>query len=93
MQSIKIDVSKIDKTALYKGAKGTYLNITTIANKEGEDQYGNHGFVVQDLGKERRQAGEKGPIIGNYREIEAASPAPKKAAPAPVQDEDDDLPF
>lgn len=95
MISVKIDVTKIDKEALYKGQKGTYLNITLMENREGRDQYDNDGFVVQDIGKERRQAGERGPIIGNYREIEVAkqaAPAARPQKPAPVQ-EDDDIPF
>lgn len=70
MISVKIDVSKIDKSALYKGAKGTYLNITLMDNQGGEtDEYGNDYWVVQDLGAERRKAGEKGPKLGNGRNI------------------------
>jgi hypothetical protein len=62
-----IDVTKIDKNALYKGKKGTYLSITLLENRDGEDQYGNHFMCVQDLGKEARQRGEKGPILGNAK--------------------------
>jgi hypothetical protein len=70
MISVKIDVSKIDKSALYKGAKGTYLNITLMDNQDGQpDEYGNDYWVVQDLGAERRKAGEKGPKLGNARNI------------------------
>lgn len=70
MTTISIDVTKIDKTALHEGAKGKYLGITLIDNRDGKDQYGNDGFVVQDLGKERRLAGERGPILGNWRKVE-----------------------
>lgn len=28
--SVRIDVTKIDKSRLYKGAKGTYLDLTTL---------------------------------------------------------------
>jgi hypothetical protein len=66
--SIKIDVTKIDKEALYRGAKGTYLTITVWPNKDGEDQYGNHASVKQDLGKDRRD--EKAPFIGNAKIIQ-----------------------
>ncbi len=70
MISVKIDVSKIDKSALYKGQKGTYLNITLMDNQSGEtDEYGNDYWVVQDLGADRRKAGEKGPKLGNARNI------------------------
>ena len=62
----KIDVKKIDKSALFKGAKGTYLDITLIESPN--DTYGNTHMIVQDIGKERREAGEKGPILGNGKE-------------------------
>jgi hypothetical protein len=69
MQRLKIDVKKIDKTALYSGAKGTYLDITLLDNRDGNDQYGNDGMIVQDIGQARREAGEKGPILGNWKWI------------------------
>jgi hypothetical protein len=72
MQSINIDVKKILKDALYPGEKGLYLNLVLHENKTGRDQYGNDGFVTQDLGKERRLAGEKSPILGNWKHIGAA---------------------
>ena len=62
---VKIDVSKIDKTKLFKGEKGTYLDITLLENKNGIDQYGNSFMVVQDVSKEERLAGVKGAILGN----------------------------
>ena len=55
MIAINIDVKKIEKAALFVGQKGTYLNLTLMDSKDGTDQYGNDGFVVQDIGKERRQ--------------------------------------
>jgi len=63
----KIDVTKIDKKALFKGSKGTYLDITLLENREGTDQYGNDFMVVQDIGKEARERGERGPILGNAK--------------------------
>lgn len=92
MQSLNINVSKIDKTALIKGEKGTYMSLTLMENREGLDQYGNAGFIVQDLGKDRRLAGERGPIIGNWKHVGTraqASPPPAQAA-AP---QDDDIAF
>jgi hypothetical protein len=94
MQRLKIDVKKIDKTALYAGAKGTYLDITLLDNRDGTDQYGNDGMIVQDIGQQRREAGEKGPILGNWKYLKAnngQAPAPKPAEQQP--DEDDDIPF
>lgn len=69
--SLKIDVKKIDKTLLFVGQKGTYLD-ATIFEKDGGvvDEYGNAGYVAQSVSKEARERGEKGPIIGNYRLIQ-----------------------
>jgi hypothetical protein len=66
--SIKINMEQIDDSALFKGKKGTYLTLTVWPNKDGEDQYGNHASVKQDLGKDRRD--EKAPFIGNARIIQ-----------------------
>jgi len=96
MQRLKIDVTKIDKTALYKGDKGTYLDVTLLDNRDGTDQYGNDGMIVQDIGKQRREAGEKGPILGNWKFIGQSAPAQAKPSPAPIAAMDDgldDIPF
>jgi len=65
--SIKIDVKKIDKARLYKGAKGTYLDLTTFIDTANEDQYGNHGFIAQSVTKEERDQGVKTDILGNCK--------------------------
>lgn len=65
---LKIDVTKFDKTAFYKGEKGTYAKISVFVNDE-EDQYGQFGTVKQDIGKERNDAGERDKIIGNVTRI------------------------
>ena len=97
----KIDVSKIDKTALFRGAKGTYLDLTLWPTPDS--QYGDDYRVTQDVGKERRAAGEKGAILGNAKIIDAgggqrtAAPAQattKAPAPTPASNQDDEnLPF
>ena len=43
--SLRIDVQKIDKSKLFKGKKGTYLDLTVALNDE-EDDYGNNGGIV-----------------------------------------------
>lgn len=98
MISAKLDVTKILKEHLFKGEKGTYLDITLIENKNGTDQYGNDYMVVQDIGKAAREAGHKGPILGNAKIREAKpaapkAPAPQHAKPAPAADLDEDVPF
>ena len=93
----KIDVTKIDKAHMFKGNKGTYLDLVLMENRQGPDQYGNDGMVVQGVSKESRNAGIKGPIIGNYRvhnahqaPAQASQPAPTKSKILPVED---DVPF
>ena len=67
--SIRIDVTKIDKTRLYKGAKGTYLDMVTFIDTENVDQYENNGFIAESVSKEERAAGVKGTILGNSKII------------------------
>jgi len=103
----KIDVTKIDKTAIHDGKKGKYIDITLMDNRDGRDQYDNDGFVVQDLGKDRRLAGEKGPILGNWKDLDggnqrqgrdvSAQEATRRTAPAATaaqaDEEETDIPF
>jgi hypothetical protein len=94
MQRLKIDVTKIDKTALYEGAKGKYLDITLLDNRDGTDQYGNDGMIVQDIGKQRREAGEKGAILGNWKWIgDRAQPAAQPTHEPSPADDSDPIPF
>lgn len=64
---VKINMDLIEQKALFKGAKGLYADITLLPNRNGQDQYGNDFMVVQDLGKEARERGERGPILGNAK--------------------------
>lgn len=75
---ISMDVTKIDKTALYESPKTgkKYLSITVLIREE-KDKYGYDGFVVQKISKERKASGEKGPILGNAKIMEWDSPNPK----------------
>lgn len=96
--SAKINVTKILKEHLFKGKSGTYLDITLMENRDGPDQYGNDYFIVQDLGKEARDRGEKGPILGNAKKrgqtAAPKAPAAKHANPQPPQENlDEDVPF
>lgn len=62
--SLKIDVTKIDKSRLFKGAKGTYLDLTVALNDE-LDQYGNDVSAWQGQTKEEVQAKEQKTYLGN----------------------------
>ena len=96
---ITIKVNKLDKTAFFKGKNGdVYCSLTVWPNKNGEDEYGNHGITKQDLGKDRRD--EQPEIIGNARIIQRKN-APRSAPPAnyeklPTRKEmgdEDEIPF
>jgi hypothetical protein len=97
----------IEANNVYVGQKGHYLELTLMDNKDGVDQYGNEGFVTVDVGKQRRESGEKGPIIGNWkhhgsksgwndRPASEATRQPsgqKPATPTQADDDCEDIPF
>ncbi len=91
----KIDVRKIKKELLFTGAKGIYLDATLLENKAGVDQYGNNFIIIQDISKEARDRGEKGPIIGNAKIVEGQSSRPKTgiAMTTSYSNSDNDIPF
>lgn len=75
---LKINWSKIDVNLLYQGEKEDFLNCALKENKDGKDRFGYDGFITQDVSKEDRAKGVKGPIIGNWKRIgepEAQRPA------------------
>lgn len=88
--AVKIDVKKISKDDLYAGKKGTYLDAILIPNKDGASDYGDDGFVVQGVTKEKRDAGERGPIIGNWRYIGQGASASGNGGNRNNQPEGDD---
>jgi len=71
--SVRVDVTKIDKERLYKGKKGTYLDLVTFVDLDNRDQYDNNGFISQSTTKEERESGVQTPILGNVRVIGNAS--------------------
>ena len=95
MISIRITREKIAKEHCYVGKNGTYCDMVLFDNKNGKDQYGNDGFVVQSVSKEARQQGVKGPIIGNWKRVgEDEKPKPAASAEKPAaEDPDQDIPF
>mgnify|MGYP003111730643 FL=1 len=63
--ALKIDVTKIDKSRLFQGQKGTYLDATIFVELDQLDQFGNSGMITQDVSKEEKAQGIKGNILGN----------------------------
>jgi hypothetical protein len=94
--SVKIDVSKIEKERLFKGEKGTYLDLTTFIDTDQADQYGNHGFISQSVTKEEREQNIKTPILGNCKVFYTGGGSGKQQAPHQQETtpfEDDSIPF
>jgi hypothetical protein len=92
MIKLKISTWKIDKSHLYEGKNGKYLNCVLFENKDGTGEYGDDGFIVQDVTKEAREAGERGPIIGNWRHLQTKGGKPSNRNNAPEGD-DENVPF
>ena len=82
----KIDVSKIDKTLLFKGKKGTYLDLNIWIN-ENPDKYGNDCSIAQKTVK-----GEKPNYIGNGK-FYTPEPVQIPVEELPPDKGDNDLPF
>ena len=59
---LNINLGKVDKGALFQGKTGTWLGMTILLKTE-RDEYGNDGMIVQDIGKDRREAGERGASV------------------------------
>lgn len=100
--SIKIDVTKIDKARLFKGKKGTYLDLTTFIDTDNPGEHGDHGFIAQSVSKEEREQKVQTQILGNCtvfytsesQQQTAAQPAQHQPAPSGnIDDFDDDIPF
>ena len=78
----KIDVTKIDKARLFKGEKGTYLDLTIWINDE-PDKYGNDIGIQQSTKK-----GDEKIYLGNGKFWDTEKTEPKEN---PIEDQD--LPF
>lgn len=64
----------LEANNVFVGKNGAhYLDLTLMENRDGRDKYDNDGFCTVDVGKERRQAGEKGPILGNWKDLDGGS--------------------
>jgi len=67
----KIDVSKIDKSKLFAGKNGTYLDVTIWIN-EVSDQFGNDMSIEQSTKK-----GENKIYLGNGKHFEKREDMPE----------------
>lgn len=95
MITATIDVKKIDKSLLFVGKKGTYLEVVFF---DKPNEYGDAGFCKQGVTKEQRESGIQGPIIGNWKDSGGSKPKPKpqaqkQLANQPFDENADDIPF
>lgn len=106
---LKLDVTKIIKEWLFKGQKGTYLDLVVYEN-DATDQFGNSHVVKQSPSKELRDQGTKPVIIGNGKWMNAGgrgqqaqrpgqaparrgAPAGTIPRPQPQPDDGDEIPW
>ena len=90
MIRLKIDVTKIEKDRLFKGEKGTYLDVVLIETPDSK--YGDDFVAKQDITKEERGLGVQAPIIGNARWLKKPDERNvSQTAAEPVEEEP--LPF
>lgn len=90
---IRIDVTKINKSDLFVGEKGTYLTIDCVELKE-TGKYGDTHLVKQVISSERyktmtEEERKAVPILGNMKPKEQKTSQTQDPAPAPSSD----LPF
>ena len=93
--NLSLNVSKIDKSKLFEGKNGSYLNLTVSVNDE-EDNYGNNVSCYQQQTKEEREAKQDRNYLGNGKVFwsnEGDNVAAPQQATAPAQPQQDDLPF
>jgi hypothetical protein len=89
--SISLDVTKINKSELITGEKGTYLNLTVSLN-DTPDKFGNTVSAWQSQTKEQREAKVNRTFLGNGKVLFDSEGV---KTPPPVQQEVEslDLPF
>lgn len=94
--TFRIDVTKIDKSKLFKGAKGTYLDVTSYIDTDKKDQYGNNGMATQSVSSDEKKEGVRGAILGNGKVFyNDGDNSAKDESPTeiPFEDMSDDIPF
>lgn len=95
--AIKIDCTKITKSRLYLGKGGAKYLSALAMELDQPDQYGNNWRIVEAVSKEERQAGKRGPILGNGKNIGGAKRSDVKPAATEPQSDgpppEEDVPF
>lgn len=103
--NLRVDVTKINKDWLFKGEKGTYLDLVLFYREE-PDEYKTNGMVTQAVPKKvwENDRNARGNILGNCKDFDTqkqerhaeampTSEAGTMVADAPTEEYDSDLPF
>lgn len=87
MIKIKIDVTQIQKSRLFPGKKGTYLNAVLIETPKSKfSDY----MIIEDVSKEDRDKGIKGNVLGDGKIVAGKTEDEEEHKPS---DPKDKLPF
>ena len=68
-----LDLTKIEKSKIIKGKKGSYINITMFVNDE-VDKYGNNASIIMSQTKEEREAKTPRVYLGNGKTVGNGQP-------------------
>jgi hypothetical protein len=99
MIKVQVNLDKVDKSLIYQGKNGKYLNLVLWDNRAGRDKYGNDGMVKQEVSKDQRLAGKESQILGNWKhhvsgqEMGTNANLAAKKAQAAERDDSGPLPF
>ena len=88
--AIKIDVTKINKDRLYKGQKGTYLDLM-VEIKDEPDKYDNDVAAWEGQTVDERKEKKDRNFLGNGKVVWSGESKAKD--PLPIEDNSGDLPF
>lgn len=82
--NLRIDLDKVDESAVFVGKKGRYLNAVAFIDIDNVGQYGDNGMIKQDAGE-----GQEGTILGNstifWNDTQPLPAKPQQPQQAPQQ--------
>ena len=96
--NLRINVSRIDKSKLFHGKKGVYLDMTLFL-EDKPNEYENNGVIRQSQTKQEREDKVQARILGDAKifwESESTTKIAQKKVEEPKPQEDfveDDIPF
>ena len=101
---MKIDKSRMKQVTTKNGKKAAFIELTTYLDTDKNSDFGDHGFISQQLSQEEREAGKQTPILGNCKVVwsdindvakETTRPEQSKTAVEEMTMEqlEDDIPF